>query len=51
MSPLIFIEFFIDPIQAKRLASTFAGTISASGLPKRVTLIGFPVERTRSSSA
>src|SRR5208282_1170037 len=51
MSPLILIEFFIDPIHDERSSTEVGGTTSATGFPKRVTRIGFLVERTRSSTA
>src|ERR1700688_2764347 len=51
MSPLIRIEFFIDPIHDERSSTEVGGTTSATGFPKRVTRIGFFVERTRSSTA
>src|ERR1035437_4091864 len=51
MSPVILIEFFIDPIQALRSSTAVGGTTSATGLPKRVMRMGFLVERTRSITA
>src|ERR1700688_2190803 len=51
MSPLILIEFFIDPIQDERSSTEVGGTTSATGFPKRVTRIGVFVDRTRSSTA
>src|SRR5260370_24850713 len=51
MSPTISKECFIDPIQDERSSTEVGGTTSATGFPKRVTRIGFFVERTRSSTA
>ncbi len=51
MSPVIFIVFFIDPIQASRSTTAVGGTTSATGLPNRVIRTGFFVARTCSSTA
>src|SRR5260370_13346435 len=51
MSPTISKSWFIDPIQDERFSTEVGGTTSATGFPKRVTRIGFFVERTRSSTA
>src|ERR1700694_5228926 len=51
MSPTISKECFIDPIQDERSSTEVGGTTSATGFPKRVTRIGFFVERTRSITA
>src|SRR5882762_7417750 len=51
MSPVILIEFFIDPIHDERSSIGVGGTTSATGFPNRVTRIGFFVERTRSRTA
>jgi hypothetical protein len=51
ISPTIRAEPFIDPNQLFGLSGMGGGTISATGVPKRVTRIGFPVLRTRSSTA
>src|SRR5215469_16203393 len=51
MSPTISMVSFMDPIQLFCTASGDGGTISATGLPKRVTRMGFFVWRTCSSRA
>src|SRR5580704_2765837 len=51
MSPTMSMVFFMEPIQFFCPASGDGGTISATGLPKRVTRRGFFVWRTSSSRA
>lgn len=51
MSPTMCIVSFMDPIQLSCPVSGEGGTISATGLPKRVTRRGFLVWRTCSSRA
>src|ERR1700674_518471 len=51
ISPTISKGCLIDPIHDDRSSTEVGGTTSATGFPKRVTRIGFFVERTRSSTA
>lgn len=51
MSPTIFAVPFAEPSQRPDWGAAGGGTISATGSPKRVTRIGWPVLRTRSSTA
>jgi len=51
MSPTIRAVPFIAPSQFFGFSGMGGGTISATGAPKRVTSTGFPVFRTRSSTA
>src|SRR5260370_17958853 len=51
MVGLIVMEFVIDPVHDEGSSAEVGGTTSATGFPKRVTRIGFFVERTRSSTA
>lgn len=51
MSPTIFAVPRIEPSQSGRSDGGWGGTMSATGLPKRVMRSGRPVRRTRSNAA